>query len=960
MNHINKILLSVIGVTLCIATVYAKSEDKAVSATNRSNDGKIIAVSDTAVSETIDIKNPESEIYIPFGIHKLKESVSPLSTINPDKIMKYDNNLSFNNLINGRLAGMYGTSNIRGIGNAIFIIDGVPRDPSYLNAQEIDQITLIKDAGAAVLYGVEAQNGVVLITTKKGITNEKKFNIMLEHGFSTPVVLPKYLGSSEYMTLYNEALVNDGLPPLYDGSTPATTIANYSGVSPYRYPDVDYYSGTYLNSSRPTTNFVTEFSGGNKSTQYYASLGWLNAGSLYKIGNAVDAGTNRFNIRSNVNTAVTDFIKTGIHVAVIFDTQKEPGGNFWSDASTIRPNTFSPLLPIDLITKNATMAGDASLKNARLIDGKYILGGTSIYTNNIYGNQVMGSYEATIKRMLQFSQNIDVDLGKFVKGLGFKTQVSMDVYNSHTQGIYNTYSIYQPTWITNGEGIDSISGITQVGKEVRTGNQVAGNEDFNRRIAAHALLDYNRTFAEDHSVSAVFMGYFEQYNRNNFYPEKNAHIGFRFAYDYKKQYYVDFNSALSYGYKLAPGKRGGFSPSLGLGWIISENNFMKDVKFVDFLKLKVSGAIVNYETGVNDYKMYMQTFGGFNGSYSWNDAQRSLTGRALTHEGNPNINFEQMKNFNAGIEGLLFNGSLSVDANVFYTLRAGQVVNKSTYPSYIVGVPYENYNETSYSGADLGFEFGKTYGDFSFKLGINMLYTTSKLMKYNEVYTFDYQKKQGKSAYTIYALECVGFFKDQTDIDNSSLQMFGEVKPGDLKYKDQNNDNLIDNDDALEVANSLAKLSLGTSLLLTYGNRSMGQFSLFAIGNGRQGASSFYSGEYFWVQGTDKYSTEVLNRWTPETATTATYPRLSSGDNSNNFRNSTFWLYNNDYFNLDRMQLNYEFPRRVAKVLFTQELSLYVRGNNLLRVSQDAERRQIKVASEPNYRDFTLGIKVMF
>lgn len=959
MNYINKILLSVLCIAFCITsttTVCAQNKDNAVLEKN----GELKTVSDTIVSTTIALNDSESAIHIPFGIQKKKESVGPLSTIRPTEIWKYDNNLSFNSLINGRLAGMYGSTNIRGIGSALFIIDGAPGDPSYLNAQEIEEITLLKDAGSAVLYGVNAQNGVVMITTKRGIPHRKKFNVTFEQGYSIPVVLPKYLGSAEYMTLYNEARVNDGLSALYDGSTPETTIANYSGVNPYRYPDVDYYSSEYLKSSRPVTNLVTEFAGGNNSTQYYSSVSWASTGSLYTLGDAAKAKTNRFNIRSNVNTRVTDFIKTGIKVSVVFDNRKEPDGNFWSDVSIIRPNAFSPLLPIGLVASDATMLGDASVENARLIYGKYILGGTSIYTNNIYGNQAMGSYESTNRRLLQFSQNIDVDLGKLVEGLGFKTQVNMDVYNSHTQGVYNTYPIYQPTWRTYSEGIDSISGLTQVGTEVRTGVQRAGNEDFYRRLTATAMFDYNRTFAQDHSVSGTLLGYFGQYNRDNYYPDKDAHLGFRLIYDYSKQYYVDFSGAVPYGYKRAPGNRVGFSPSIGLGWVMSENDFMSEVQFIDFLKLKVSGAIVNYETNVNDYKMYLQTFGGSGGTFKWGDGQYSSTGRGLTHEDNRGINFEQMKNLNAGIEGILFDRSLSIDANLFYTRRSRQVTKKTTYPSYITGIPYENYNETSYSGADAGIEWRKSYGDFSLKLGINMLYTMSELTKYDEVYTYDYLKREGKSADAMYALECLGFFKDQNDISNSPLQKFGEVKPGDLKYKDQNNDGVIDSNDVVETGNSLAKISGGVSLVLAYGNSQLGQFSLFATGYGRQGASSYYSGEYFWVQGTDKYSIEVRNRWTPETAATATYPRLSSGDNSNNFRNSTFWLYKNDYFNVDRVQLNYDFPEHIAKTLFTNELSLYIRGNNLLRISQDSEKRQIRVASEPAYRDFAIGIKVMF
>jgi len=173
--------------------------------------------------------------------------------------------------------------------------------------------------------------------------------------------------------------------------------------------------------------------------------------------------------------------------------------------------------------------------------------------------------------------------------------------------------------------------------------------------------------------------------------------------------------------------------------------------------------------------------------------------------------------------------------------------------------------------------------------------------------------------------------------------------------KDQNNDNKIDEDDEIQIGNALANVSYGLSLRLKYKN-----LSLFAIGNGRNGAESSYSGAYFWVQGSNKYSEEVLNRWTPETASTATYPRLSSKNSPNNFRTSTYWLYHDDYFTLDRVQLSFDVPKHFVSKIASKNMTLYLRGENLARLSKEADKRQLRIGTGPNYRSYALGLKLMF
>jgi len=336
---------------------------------------------------------------------------------------------------------------------------------------------------------------------------------------------------------------------------------------------------------------------------------------------------------------------------------------------------------------------------------------------------------------------------------------------------------------------------------------------------------------------------------------------------------------------------------------------------VNYLKLKASAGILNTEFNSLDYKLYESTYVGAGSSFSWNDGGRSNGAIISQRAANPNLTFEKMKNINVGVEGYFFNNLLYVDANLFTTKNTGQLVQRTTFPAYLyLNIPYENYNETSYTGGELGVVLTKSLGDLTIDLGANFLYASSKATVRSELWANDYQYRQGLPNDVIFGLEAIGLFADSAEILASPPQWFGEVRKGDIKYKDQNGDNKIDSDDAVEIGNSIPNISYGLTLNLRYKN-----FNLFALGNGQNGAESYYSGSYFRPVGDSKYSEEVLNRWTPATASTATYPRLSSKTSSNNNQNSTYWLYSNNYFRIDHVQLTVDLPSNIAKKISSKE-----------------------------------------
>ena len=874
------------------------------------------------------------------------ELTGAVSVLNPDEIVKYDNIEGVTEALYSRIPGMYGGSNIRGIGGPVFIIDGLPRDPNYVHTSEIESITVLKDANAAILYGAQALNGVVLINTKRGEAYKKKINVWSHYGIDVPIVYPKYLSSADYMEQYNVARANDGMAPQYSDET----INNYRNGNPYRYPSIDYYSDDYLKSFRPFSKVMVDLSGGNKRATYYSNLAWENVGDLLNFGNGKNLATNRFNARGNVDLIITDMIKTSVDAVGTIINEQYPIAGYWNRADTLRPDLFAPLLPIDLIDPELDLF--KGRKNE--IEGKYLAGGNASYLTNPITSMYLGGNLTWLTRNFSFTNRVDVDLSKFVQGLGFHTNISFDYWNFYYQYISNGYSVYQATW---DPASDRIVGLSKFGEDVRTGNQNVGNAYGQRRFGVYAMFDYDRTFNDVHHVSGNLLGYGSNIKRSDVLQStKYTNIGLRLSYAYDRKYMVDFSSAVVSSQKLDPDNRIGFSPTIGLGWVMSSEDFMSSSDFVDYLKIKMSAGIMNVDNNLG-YYWYDEPYGG-SGTLYWYEGSRSRGGVISAYGGNRNLAYEKRKDINIGLEGMLFDKKLSFDAFYFNNIHDGIVARPTNeYPSYMVNyVPYENYNKNAYRGFELGLTWKQQLNDFTWSLGGNIMYTTSERLKVNEVYQNDYQYRKGHPVDARFGLVADGFFMSRDEVNSHEYQSFGAVQPGDIKYIDQNKDGIIDSNDERMIGRWQAPFSYGLHLMLSYK-----RMTLIARGFGSTGADGYMdnsnNNHYFWAQGNVKYSEFMLNNWTEATKNTATYPRLSTTANNNNFRSSTFWLYNNDYFTLNRIQLTYDVPIRPGNILTMKNLSVFINGSNLFMISKSKDILRLNVHSEPQYRSFSIGLK---
>lgn len=885
-----------------------------------------------------------------------------VSYIDMTEVMTKSYNLSSLNYLD--LVGGIGNG-IRGLGNEyLVLVDGFPRDLNNVLPTEIEQITVLKGAAAVVLHGSRASKGVVMITTKRGRVGEREITVRANTGLYFAKSLPKYLGSAEYMTMYNEARANDGLGALYSEED----IYNHgSGINPYRYPNLDFYSDDYLRKTYNRSEAMAEVTGGNERSRYYTTVGYYRNGSPLKVGNAKNDYISRLFARGNIDLKLHELISAKIDANATFYDANTTNGDYWGGAATLRPNRVSPLIPIDYIEENdpGSLALIAASNN--IIDGKYFLGGTQLDPTNPIAGAYAAGENRWVSRQFQFNAGIDINLRDILPGLFFRTKYGIDYASTYDQAYTNEYAIYSPVWTTYG-GKDVISSLAKYGEDRKTGDQNINNTAYQSTQFFSGQFDWSKVYGDSHNLFAMLVanGWQRQLS-GEYHRMTNVNLGLQLSYNYRHKYYADFSAALPYSAKLPPGGRAGFSPTATLGWRLKGENFLKDSRAVDDLVLSVSGGIIAQDLDIRTddnpmgYYLYERVLrrGGW---WSWAD----LGGEAATeYNGGDNFDLTYVKRKEVSVElrGSLFDRLVTFDVGWYATKMAGGVARPtSLYPIYFTQVgyptssiiPYFNINDDSYSGVDFSVNLNKKFGEFDLSLGVTGLYYTSKATHRDESWEFGYQNRQGKALNGLWGLESEGLFRTDEEA-LAADQTFGPVQAGDIKYKDQNGDGYIDSRDEVLLGRWDNPLTMGVNLTAKYKG-----FTLFVMGSGYFGGMGVKNSTYDWVRGDNKYSEIVRNRWTEATKDTATYPRLTTTNGDNNFRISDYWTYNYDLFRIDHVQLTYDLPEHLFENSFVKGLSAYVGGYSLLTISKERKHLEMNVGGAPQTRFYNLGLKVTF
>lgn len=901
-------------------------------------------------------------VQAPFNSSKKEDLFGDVSVVNIERLMNKNYTTYSLDGLAAYVPGYNGNS-IWGMGAYLLLVDGVPRDANNVLPTEIDRVTVLKGVEAVALYGSKGAKGVINITTKRGQAFNKVLSVRANMGIHVPVAYPKYMGSAEYMTLYNEARANDSLAPLYDESA----IYHYgSGENPFRYPNVDYYGDNYLKRAYNRYDATAEISGGNEKARYYTNMGFYTEGSLLDFGMARQNRNSRFNLRGNVDIKINRFINGHIDASATFYNGRGVNADYWNAAATMRPNRFTPVVPIDMIESDDEASQLSVTNSNHIIDGKYLLGGTQLDQTNAIATIYAGGYNKYISRQFQFSSGVVADLKDILPGLKFKSNFAIDYATAYSLSYNYDYATYEPIW-NNYAGQDLISSLNKYGNDATSGTQNVSNSWYRQTIAFYGMFTYDQTFGANNNISAELLANGYQQSESAIYHRvSNANLGLHVGYNYGQKYYLDFKGAYIHSAKLPEDHREALSPTVSLAWRISKEPFVNAQDgAVNDLKITASAGILNTDLDIDDYYMY-QGYYTVNGSwFGWKDG----TGFQATESrrgNNPGMRFPKRKELNIGFEGLFFNRTLQASAHYFRNTMEGNIIQASTlFPSYFTSfwpvssfIPYVNYNNDQRTGVDFGLEWHKMLGKLDVDLGVNGTYYNTKATRRAEVYEDDYQYRQGKNIDGIWGLQNLGFFESQQDIDASATQSFGEVHPGDIKYKDQNGDGVINSQDEVFLGKGGwfgAPFTVGMNLTLTYK-----KLTLFLYGTGNYGGYGLKNSSYYWVYGDRKYSEVVRNRWTEATKATATYPRLTTNSGDNNFRASDFWMYKTNRFDLAKVQLNYDMTDLLRSKKFVNQLGIYVSGSNILTISENKEVMQLNIGSAPQTRFYNIGVKANF
>ena len=498
----------------------------------------------------------------------------------------------------------------------------------------------------------------------------------------------------------------------------------------------------------------------------------------------------------NSRSAISNHKKLDAKGAVVRENNQDVICNYWEAAANWRPNRYNPLIPISYLDPNAIQPHNALSSTTNIIDGKYFLaaGATDVDRNNIFADYYAAGKSTWTSRQFQFDAGVNVDLGSVLKGLSFHALVGVDYQTSYSTSYKNSYATFEPAW-SNYNGPDLILSLdNHETVDKKSGQQDISGSTNHQMITFNAHFDYNRTFADKHNVSAMVVANgFQQTRSGQYHKVSNANLGLNLSYNYAHKYYVDFAVAAPWSAKLPEGKRAGFSPSATLGWNIAKEAFMEGSIF-DNLTISASASSLKTDLDIENYYMYLGTIQQ-SGWWDWN----GLTGHndfAFKRGGNPDLAYIKRNEISASIHAELLERSLAIDASVFSSVMDGGIITASNQmPSYFKSyypessfLSYLNYNKDTRSGFDVAVKYKKNFGDFGFEGGANMTYYTTKASKRDDAnYADTYQYREGKALDAIWGYECLGFFKDEADIANSPKQSLGAtVKPGDLKYKDQN------------------------------------------------------------------------------------------------------------------------------------------------------------------------------
>ena len=918
---------------------------------------------------------------------------------------------------------------LRGVGTTngkapLILVDGVPRDNiSTINSHEIETISVLKDASATAVFGVRGANGVILITTKRGQKGKVSVSATVEYSMQRMLKRPDPLDSYDMAVLRNEALANDGIAPEY---SQADLDAYYSWrtgnpTDPYGHPNHNWIDLLFRDYA-PQTRVNLNVSGGSERTQYFISTGYLHQGGMFNVESKSDLGydpqskMDRYNFRSNLDHQLNRNIKLSLDISSYIEkvngTSADLGTQVLPWAMVCRPTQPGPLTVADYPLFYYGTLTDVPV-------GGVMVERATAMNPSPYGMMNRSGYKLETRSGLNAILNVDIDLGFITPGLSTKGMVSFESKATSVINATRNYMSYYLEPLADGTTVFQPAVTTQI----EDGSIALGKSQIsNYFINLQWYLNYNRNFAKHHNVGAMLLfqrdyreadewsGYTDKY-----LPFNVLGLSGRITYDFDSKYLFELNVGYNGSEQFSPNKRFGFFPAFSLGWVATEERFIKEnARWLTALKLRGSfGKVGNDQIGARRF-LYLDNIsvGGKYVGHDWDNGDWTVPSLGnpgnqfiqYQYIGNPDVSWEVAEKLNLGVDLTVFR-DFSLTFDYFTEHRDNVLIDRNTIP-ILQGLPSTAFPKVNMGKVkNHGFEFTLGYNHvfnkhYAINASINYSYSKNRVTEFDELvldgnqrdengnitkygyaytqratgfsigqqwgYKIDYSVDRDDSGNLIpNGRDGSGYFNSQESIDQIGLTYeIGTPKPGDFVYVDANGDGIINDKDLVPIGYS--SLSPRTVYGFNLGGRVKGlDISLLF-----QGVGQFTRGFDGW--GTDEskgnkggFYREHLGRWSQQrylAGEPITHPRLGNGGGTSH-QNNDYWLMDASYLRLKNVEIGYTFPVRWVKTIGAQSLRIYANGNNLItwdHLNTDVYDPEQNIQSYPVMRTYNIGLNVVF
>lgn len=939
----------------------------------------------------------EETVIVGYGTQRKISNIGAQSSMKMEDIKTPSASLT--TTLAGRLAGVVAVQRtgepgkdaadiwIRGIStpntsSPLVLVDGVERSFNDIDPEDIESLTTLKDASATAVYGVRGANGVILIKTKPGKVGKPTVSADYYESFTRFTKMIDLADGITYMNAANEAMRNDGIATKYTEDQIRNTIA---GKDPYLYPNVDWLKEIF-NDWGHNRRVNVNVRGGSEKVAYYASVSYFNETGMTvtdKNINTYDSKMkySRYNFTTNLNIDVTPTTKVEIGAQGYLGE-----GNYPAISSADLYNAAMSISPVEY-------------PKMFFVNGEAYVPGTSTNNNfnNPYSQATRRGYDNLTKNQIYSNLRVTQNLDMLTKGLKLTAMYAFDVYNEihvHQDRAESTYNFLDTSVPYDMNGQPILQRIYEGSNVLSYKQETSGN----KKTYLEASLNYDRTFNDDHRVSALFL--FNQQSKllypkgtlEDAIPYRMMGIAGRATYSWKDRYFAEFNIGYNGAENFSPKHRFGTFPAFGVGWVVSNEKFWQPLsKAVSFLKIRYTdGKVGNSEVSDRRF-MYLDQMKE-NGDYGYKFGPNGTKWAGYeTVNMAVDLIWEESRKQDLGIDLKLFNDDLSIVFDLFKERRENILLKREhSMPSFLgynTSAPYGNIGIIENKGFDGTIEYNKRINkDWVIALRGNVTFNKDKWIQ-GELpeQKYEWMNQYGRNINGAKGYVAEGLFT-QAEIDDMArweslsaankaitpkpfASQFGTVKAGDIKYKDLNNDGQIDAYDQTYISRGDVPTTVyGFGFTVGWKDLSVGMMF-----QGVAGAERVLNGSsinpFNGGGGSGNLYSNIDDRWTEENPDqNAFYPRLSYGSETtssiNNFQKSTWWVRNMNFLRLKTLQLSYNLPKPWVNKVHLKNAAVYVMGTNLFTLSRfklwDPELNTDNGASYPNTTSYSVGINFTF